>query len=146
LICPPEFKRSDYYGILSELIPELESAPCGDGRLSTDTFPKLRNLIIFDEQKRGFNGAWEYEHVLDMGTAEDRRKLDQIESSIQPDDPANIQYTSGTTGKPKGATLTHHNIVNNAFFLGLRAGYHKEANNFYQFYCIPFVCANTFCD
>ena len=98
LICPPEFKRSDYYGILCDLIPELETAPAGDGRVSTDTFPKLRNLIIFDtaqqEKKRTFNGAWSFEHVLGMGNAEDRRRLDQIEASVQPDDPANIQYTS----------------------------------------------------
>jgi long-subunit acyl-CoA synthetase (AMP-forming) len=64
--------------------------------------------------------------VLKIGTEEDRRKLAQFEENVQPDDPANIQYTSGTTGKPKGATLTHHNIVNNAYFVGLRASYNKH--------------------
>uniref|UniRef100_A0A914HHD9 Medium-chain acyl-CoA ligase ACSF2, mitochondrial n=1 Tax=Globodera rostochiensis TaxID=31243 RepID=A0A914HHD9_GLORO len=123
LIAPPTFKRTDYYGILRELIPELEGAPRGDGRLCTDAFPKLRNLVIFDAEKRTFNGAWSYDAVMGMGTADDRRKLEQYEASTQPDDPCNIQYTSGTTGKPKGATLTHHNILNNAFFVGLRAGY-----------------------
>lgn len=47
MIFPPAFKRSNYYGTLRELIPELEDSPPGDGRISTDTFPKLRNLIIF---------------------------------------------------------------------------------------------------
>lgn len=52
--------------------------------------------------------------------------MTELEASVQPDDPVNIQYTSGTTGQPKGATLTHHNVVNNAFFVGHRAGYHER--------------------
>jgi fatty-acyl-CoA synthase len=118
LICPPEFKRSDYYGILCELIPELEQAPPGDGRLNTDTFPKLRNLIIFNDsgaaensQKGPFNGAWDFEQVLSMGTAEDCRKLEQLEASVQPDDPANIQYTSvSTTIEDSSSSNFHHQM------------------------------------
>ncbi|VDM73417.1 unnamed protein product, partial [Strongylus vulgaris] len=68
-----------------------------------------------------------------MGTEEDRLKLAKTEREIQPDDPINIQYTSGTTGQPKGATLTHHNVLNNAYFVGIRAGYHEQKTVI----CIP---------
>ncbi|KAI1720672.1 AMP-binding enzyme domain-containing protein [Ditylenchus destructor] len=127
LLAPVEFKRSKYYNTLNELIPELVKYPKGKGKIDTDTFPKLRHLIIFDsDDDKAYNGAWRYSQILQLGTVEDKRKLAQIEHSVQPDCPANIQYTSGTTGKPKGATLTHHNIVNNAYFVGLRAGYHEK--------------------
>lgn len=132
LIAPPEFKRSEYYKMLSELIPELEKNPEGVGKLTTDTFPKLRHVIIFDEE-RNFSGAWSFRKICELGNEDDRRKLKQIEECVQPDDPANIQYTSGTTGKPKGATLTHHNIVNNAYFVGIRAGYDRNRT----IICIP---------
>uniref|UniRef100_A0A915DAB0 Medium-chain acyl-CoA ligase ACSF2, mitochondrial n=1 Tax=Ditylenchus dipsaci TaxID=166011 RepID=A0A915DAB0_9BILA len=134
LLAPPEFKSSEYYNTLKDLIPELEKYPKGVGKITTDSFPKLRHLIIFDtEEDRSYNGAWRYNHVVQLGNAEDRRKLYQIEESVLPDSPANIQYTSGTTGKPKGATLTHHNIVNNAYFVGLRGGYHEKKT----IICIP---------
>lgn len=132
LIAPPEFKRSEYYKMLSELIPELGKNPEGVGKLTTDTFPKLRHVIIFDEE-RNFSGAWSFRKISELGNEDDRRKLKQIEECVQPDDPANIQYTSGTTGKPKGATLTHHNIVNNAYFVGIRAGYDRNRT----IICIP---------
>lgn len=54
------------------------------------------------------------------------KMLEEAESLVTPDDPVNIQYTSGTTGFPKAATLTHHNIVNNAFFVGMRSGWHER--------------------
>jgi len=133
LIFPPVFKRSEYYGMLSSIMPELENYPEGQSGINSNTFPKLRHLIIFDPEDRAYRGAWRYSDVISMATEEDKRKLAQVERNVQPDDPANIQYTSGTTGKPKGATLTHHNIVNNAYFVGRRAGYHQRRT----IICIP---------
>lgn len=133
LIAPPAFKRSNYYQTLVSTIPDLVDYPEGMGKIQTDSFPKLRNLIIFDEDGKAYRGAWKYSDVVRMGTEEDRLKLARTETYIQPDDPVNIQYTSGTTGKPKGATLTHHNIVNNAYFVGRRAGYHERRT----IICIP---------
>jgi len=133
LIAPPGFKNSNYYATLSEIIPDLHSYPEGKSNLKSDVFPKLHHIIIFDYEDRVFRGAWKYSDVVKMGTEDDRVKLSKIEKNVMPDDPTNIQYTSGTTGKPKGATLTHHNIVNNAYFVGRRAGYHEGRT----IICIP---------
>uniref|UniRef100_A0AC34FPW0 AMP-binding protein n=1 Tax=Panagrolaimus sp. ES5 TaxID=591445 RepID=A0AC34FPW0_9BILA len=133
LILPLQFKRSSYYDTLASIMPELQNYPEGRSDINSNTFPKLRHLIIFNDEGMAYRGAWRYSDVCEMATDEDRRKLAQVELNVQPDDPANIQYTSGTTGKPKGATLTHHNIVNNAYFVGRRAGYHERRT----IICIP---------
>jgi fatty-acyl-CoA synthase len=85
--------------------------------------PELRHAVLLD-------GEWE--SLLRGGENIDVSELQRIESTLQFDDPINIQYTSGTTGFPKGATLTHHNILNNAYFLGAGLGY-TEADRV----CIP---------
>ncbi|KAI6185358.1 hypothetical protein M3Y98_00014100 [Aphelenchoides besseyi] len=132
LLAPPHFKRSNYYKTIVDIIPDLPKYPEGKSNLNSNAFPKLKQLIIFDSvDNKAYRGAWKYSEVLGMGTLEDRRRMAQ--RTIQPDDAANIQYTSGTTGKPKGATLTHHNIVNNAYFVGRRAGYHEART----IICIP---------
>jgi len=132
LLAPPSFRRSHYYKTLIDIIPDMLLHPEGKSNLNADSFPKLKHVIMFDSaESKPYRGAWKYSDVLKMGTAEDHHRMGQ--RSIQPDDPANIQYTSGTTGKPKGATLTHHNIVNNAYFVGRRAGYHEGRT----IICIP---------
>uniref|UniRef100_A0A914DMD3 Medium-chain acyl-CoA ligase ACSF2, mitochondrial n=1 Tax=Acrobeloides nanus TaxID=290746 RepID=A0A914DMD3_9BILA len=133
LIAPPSFKKHDYYAMLQEIIPDLEKLPENQGLIRTSRFPNLEHVIIFDKEGRSFRGAWKYSDVTQIGTRQDFQKLEKLEKIIQPDDPANIQYTSGTTGNPKGATLTHHNIVNNAYFVGRRAGYHEHRS----IICIP---------
>ncbi|CAD5224462.1 unnamed protein product [Bursaphelenchus okinawaensis] len=121
LIAPPSFKRSQYYKTLCELIPQLVEMPEGRSGLQSNEFPKLKHIIIFDSEGKNHRGAWNFKDVQKLGTDDDVRRL--ALRDVQPDDPANIQYTSGTTGNPKGATLTHHNIMNNAYLVGRRAGY-----------------------
>ncbi len=119
LITADAFKSSDYVGMLRELAPEIDrSTP---GRLAARRFPALTTLIRIGADARP--GFFRFEDVAGMG-AEHGAALAARAARLQFDDAINIQFTSGTTGAPKGATLTHHNLLNNGFFVGeaLRLG------------------------
>ena len=110
LVVAPQFKSSDYMAMLAEIAPEL--ATCPPGRLRCARLPDLRAVVQLGPNPRP--GAMSFDEVMARGEGGPRARLDGITAQLRPDDAINIQFTSGTTGAPKGATLTHRNIVNNA--------------------------------
>jgi fatty-acyl-CoA synthase len=118
LITADRFKTSDYLGMLRELAPEIDTST--PGQLRATRLPHLQTVIhLADTDEPGF---LQFDAVQHLGGSAGLARLEELTATLQPDDPINIQFTSGTTGSPKAATLTHHNLLNNAFFQGQRMG------------------------
>ena len=113
LVLMPEFRTSDYLGMMRELAPEL--AHCAPGELRAARLPELRLLVHLGEtDEPGMLRFDDWMRRGEPGDAEVARAARELDAH----DPINIQFTSGTTGFPKGATLTHSNILNNGYFIG----------------------------
>ncbi len=108
------FKTSDYHAMLSEVCPELEASDGGE--IGSEKFPQLRRVV--ELRDRPLAGSVPWSEMLARGRTVNATEVDDSASSLDPGDPINIQYTSGTTGFPKAAMLTHRNLLLNAYYIG----------------------------
>jgi fatty-acyl-CoA synthase len=108
------FKSSDYFAMLAEVCPVLATAE--PGRLECAAFPRLRWVVSLESTAPPGGITWS--ELAERGRDVPESRLDEMGGQLRPNQPINIQYTSGTTGFPKAATLSHHNLLMNAFYVG----------------------------
>ena len=151
LVTIPCFRSSRYLEMLGEIVPELHGA--SPGHLTSDALPQLRRVVVYDpgdprNTERALPGLTLWGELLAAGDKADPDLLSRIEERLDPDDPINIQYTSGTTGFPKAVVLSHHNILNNAWFAA-RALRFSEKDRLCVpvpfYHCFGMVLANLLC-
>jgi fatty-acyl-CoA synthase len=114
LLTAEAFKSSNYLSMLKKLIPELENSE--PGNIHSSEFPLLTSIIRFGEVPT--KGMFNFSDVASESSHRLLERVSDIGATLRPNEPINIQFTSGTTGEPKGATLTHHSILNNGFQVG----------------------------
>lgn len=144
LVLQNQFKSSDYQAMLIELCPELGS--CAAGKLASAKFFRLTHVISLSTSEH--SGIYDWNDFLGHAEQSSDTELRQRQADQDMDDAINIQYTSGTTGFPKGATLSHHNILNNGYFVAATMKFTEEDRLVVPvplYHCFGMVMGNLGC-
>jgi fatty-acyl-CoA synthase len=147
----PSFRSSDYVKMLVELVPEIKTN--SPEMINSESFPLLKRVVLYNPSdppatRLPYKGFTVWKDVIDAAESVSSGQLERATRGLDIDDPVNIQYTSGTTGSPKAVVLTHHNILNNAWFAGRSMDFGADdrlvvAVPFYH--CFGMVLANLLC-
>jgi fatty-acyl-CoA synthase len=144
LVCADAFKTSDYHAMVQELVPELATA--NPGALASERLPGLQGVISLAANPP--SGFLPWQALAGRAGQTPLEDYTARQHSLQFDQPVNIQYTSGTTGAPKGATLSHYNILNNGFMVGESLGltaHDRMVIPVPLYHCFGMVMANLGC-
>lgn len=137
------YRDSDYVNMIFELVPELKT--CVRGNLTSAKFPKLKNVVFIGQEKH--RGMYNTAELILLGSHVDDLELEVVKEKVNCHDVVNMQYTSGTTGFPKGVMLSHYNILNNGFAAGECMRYTDQDRLlvcvplFHCFGCVLALCA-----
>ncbi|XP_020629869.1 acyl-CoA synthetase family member 2, mitochondrial-like isoform X2 [Orbicella faveolata] len=131
LVIVDEFRTQNYYNTMTKMIPELSEAKPGE--LQSERLPELKDVFVVSKSKQLCRGTTSFEELMSSGGEEAKQQTMNLKRTLQFDEPACLQFTSGTTGRPKGVTLTHHSLVNNAVLIGQIMNYSEPTRM-----CSPF--------
>ncbi|XP_017132287.1 medium-chain acyl-CoA ligase ACSF2, mitochondrial [Drosophila elegans] len=116
IIAPESYKSQNYYEILRDICPEIADAQ--PGKIRSEKFPHLKSVII--ESRDSLKGTLRFEELQNLANQSEREEVAKIQRDILPESACNIQFTSGTTGNPKAAVLSHYSFVNNGIHVANR--------------------------